>query len=93
MRKMNRYFSALLLAAAIAAPTVALAAPAPAAAPQIVVRVYDRDHRDYHNWNDHEEIVYRRYLVEQHRGYREYRRQHRSVQRGYWNYRHSHPDY
>jgi hypothetical protein len=28
----------------------------------------------------------------QHRSYREYHRQHYSVQRHYWNWRHSHPD-
>jgi hypothetical protein len=30
--------------------------------------------------------------VEQRRSYREYIRQHHSVQRHYWNWRHSHPD-
>jgi H+-transporting ATPase len=36
----------------------------------------DRDHRDYHNWDDHEERAYRSYLVAQHRSYREYHTKH-----------------
>jgi hypothetical protein len=58
----------------------------------VQVRVYDRDHRDYHNWDDHEDRAYRSYLAAQHRSYREYHRQHHRVQRHYWNWRHSHPD-
>ncbi len=50
------------------------------------------DHRDYHNWDDHEGCAYRRYLVGQHRSYRDYNRQHHRVQGRYWNWHHSHPD-
>jgi hypothetical protein len=39
------------------------------------VRVYDRDHRDYHNWDDREDHAYRRYLGVQRRTYRGYERQ------------------
>jgi hypothetical protein len=31
------------------------------------VRVYDRDHRDYRNWDDREDHAYRRYLGVQRR--------------------------
>jgi hypothetical protein len=91
MRHMNRFISSLFLAAAIAAPTVVMAHATPQEG-TVQVRVYDRDHRDYHNWDDHEDHAYRRYLAEQHRSYREYQRQHHRVQRHYWNWRHSHPD-
>jgi Ni/Co efflux regulator RcnB len=91
MQRINRYISSLLLAAAIAAPTAIMAAPKPQDA-NVQVRVYDRDHRDYHNWDDHEDRAYRRYLQEQHRGYRKYERQHYRVQKHYWGWRHSHPD-
>jgi hypothetical protein len=91
MQRMNRYISSLLLAAAIAAPTAIMAGPRPQDA-SVQVRVYDRDHRDYHNWDDHEDRAYRRYLVERHRTYVEYHRQHYRAQRHYWNWRHSHPD-
>lgn len=88
---LDRYISLLFLAAAIAAPTAIMAHPRPQDG-SVQVRIYDRDHRDYHNWDDHEDRAYRRYLAEQHRSYREYQRQHHKVQKHYWNWRHSHPD-
>jgi hypothetical protein len=91
MHHINRYMGSLLLAAAIAAPMAIMAAPRPQEA-GVQVRVYDRDHRDYHNWDDREDRAYRRYLGEQHRTYVEYHRQHYRAQRHYWNWRHSHPD-
>jgi hypothetical protein len=91
MHRIDRYIGSLLLAAAIAAPTAIIAGPRPQEA-AVQVRVYDRDHRDYHNWDDHEDRAYRRYLTERHRTYVEYHRQHYRAQRHYWNWRHSHPD-
>ena len=55
-------------------------------------RIYDRDHRDYHNWNDNEDQYYRRYLGERHRDYRPFTQQRRREQRDYWNWRHSQTD-
>jgi hypothetical protein len=91
VHNMNRYISSLFLAAAIAAPAAIMAHPRPQEG-SVQVRIYDRDHRDYHNWNDHEDRAYRRYLAAQHWKYREYNRQHHRAQRHYWNWRHSHPD-
>jgi len=91
MRRIDRYIGSLFLAASIVAPALVVA-EAKAQEATVQVRVFDRDHRDYHNWDDREDRAYRRYLVEQHRSYREYNRQHRRVQRHYWNWRHSHPD-
>jgi hypothetical protein len=90
MIHINRYISTLFLAATISAPTAVMAGPRPQEGVQ--VRIYDRDHRDYHNWNDHEDRAYRRYLAAQHRSYRTYQRQHYRVQRHYWHWRHNHPD-
>jgi len=66
-----------------------------AAQPQVnlQLRVYDRNHRDYHNWDDREDRAYRNYLAEQHRPYRAYAKQHRNDQKHYWDWRHSHPDH
>jgi hypothetical protein len=91
MQRLNRYFSSLLLAAAIVAPTAIMAGPRPQEA-RVQVRVYDRNHRDYHNWDDHEDHAYRSYLQERHKDYREYDKQNNREQKRYWNYRHSHPD-
>jgi hypothetical protein len=89
MRNLNRYLSSLVLAAAVAVPAMVTGE---AKAQEVNVRVYDRDHHDYHNWDEHENVAYRRYLGENHRDYREYNRQSRREQRDYWNWRHGHPD-
>jgi hypothetical protein len=89
MNRAYRFISSFVLAAALVAPVAIVAA-----SPQVSVqfRAYDRDHRDYHNWDDREDRAYRSYLAEQHRAYRDFRHQKRGVQRNYWNWRHSHPD-
>jgi hypothetical protein len=91
LRHINRYFSLLLLGAALAAPVAVIASPQPQEG-NVQVRIYDRDHRDYHNWDDREDRAYRRYLVVQHRSYRSYQRQNYRVHRHYWQWRHNHPD-
>jgi len=55
-------------------------------------RYYDRDHRDYHEWNTREDRAYRVYLGEQHRNYREFSRETRYRQAHYFRWRHRHPD-
>jgi hypothetical protein len=54
LRYLNRFISTIILASAVAAPAVVMAAPLPQEA-NVQVRVYDRDHHDYHYWNDHED--------------------------------------
>jgi Ni/Co efflux regulator RcnB len=56
------------------------------------VRVYDRTHKDYHNWNDNEDRSYRLYLGQNHVEYRDYSKLNHTRQNQYWNWRHSHPD-
>lgn len=58
----------------------------------VEVRVYDREHHDYHQWNANEDGVYRSYLLERHEPYREYRVQGREHQRAYWRWRHERRD-
>jgi hypothetical protein len=53
-------------------------------------RVYDRDHRDYHNWNRDEDRMYREYLEQRHRKYRAFSRLSAKQQREYWRWRHDH---
>jgi hypothetical protein len=89
MFHLGRYIRSIVLVAVIAAPAfVAVEGKAQ----EVQVRIYDRDHHDYHNWDAHEDRVYRHYLVEHHRGYVVYSKQHHSVQRHYWKYRHTYPD-
>ena len=92
MHRAHRFIASLFLTAALAAPVSIMAAPKPQEV-GVHVRVYDRDHRDYHNWDDREEHAYRGYLTERHENYRAYDRQKHKNQRNYWNWRHSHPDH
>jgi len=55
-------------------------------------RVYDRSHKDYHQWDNNEDRAYRRYLGEQHQDYRDYSKLKHNEQNQYWTWRHGHPD-
>jgi hypothetical protein len=90
MRKRKCYIGPLVLAAVFAAPVLIATK---ANAQEVQVRVYDRNHRDYHNWDDREDRAYRGYLTDNHREYREYNRQNSREQRSYWKWRHHHPDH
>jgi hypothetical protein len=90
MNRAHCYIASLFLTATLAVPLATMAAEPQDASVQ--VRVYDRDHRDYHNWDDREDRAYRSYLTEQHQTYRVYAKQHHKRQKQYWNWRHSHPD-
>jgi hypothetical protein len=70
MKSMRRYFGPLLLAAAVVSPAL-IATEANAQEATVQVRVYDRNPKDYHNWDDREDRSYRNYLSEQHKDYRE----------------------
>jgi hypothetical protein len=91
MHLAHRIMSSLLLTAALAAPVAIMAAPVPQRV-GVQLRVYDRHHKDYHNWDDREESSYRRYLAGRRQTYRVYARQRRATQDRYWDWRHAHPD-
>jgi hypothetical protein len=96
MQSTYRYFfGSLVLTAALAAPAAinGAAGPRPNAPQEVQVRVYDHDHRDYHNWDGNEDRSYRLYLSERHREYRPYAEIKVKDQRSYWNWRHEHPDH
>jgi hypothetical protein len=96
------FFSSFILTASLAAPLAIYAT----AKPQDNGRqednhrddkdqnkVYDRRHKDYHNWNDNEDRSYRHYLGEKHKEYRPFTETKPKEQTAYWNWRHSHPDH
>jgi hypothetical protein len=58
-------------------------------------RYYDRDRRDYHQWNANEDRAYRHWLMEEQRErqYRAYNRLRAERRREYWRWRHEHPDW
>ena len=91
---MHRGYRYLLGGFILTAALVAPAARNAAAKPQEVgVRYYDRDHRDYHNWDDREDRSYRVYLGERHREYHPFAEIRVGDQRAYWKWRHNHPDH
>ena len=88
MTRATRYLSSLFLSVALLAPAALIAAPAA----QEDRGVYDREHKDYHHWDDHENEVWKRFLVENHRKEHDFARANKREQAEYWNWRHSHPD-
>jgi len=92
MQNKRLLLSSFFLAAALIAP---MAIGANAAAQAISVRVYDRDHKDYHNWDDREEHSYVQFRQEhpKHHYNVTFSRTNRSEQRAYWSWRHTHPDH
>jgi hypothetical protein len=103
MRHSHRYFfSSFFLTAALAAPTAMSAATGLQDKERQEEhrrddndrnRIYDRAHKDYHNWDDSEDRSYRLYLGERHREYQPFTEVKEKEQRAYWNWRHSHPDH
>jgi hypothetical protein len=103
MHHAYRYlFNSLVLAAVLAVPAAMSAATTPQdngrqdesrRANSDGNRYYDRTHKDYHNWNDHEDHSYRLYLGERHREYHPFAEARQKEQRAYWNWRHRHPDH
>jgi hypothetical protein len=91
MHHAHRFVTSLFLTAALAGPVSMLAIPSPQGA-TVTVRVYDRRHRDYHNWDDRENHAWGVYLTTNQMRHYEYARAHRREQDRYWNWRHSHPD-
>jgi hypothetical protein len=91
MHLSNRYFASLFLTAALAAPVAIMAAPVPQEA-NVQVRVYDKNHNDYHQWNDNENRAWDRYNTENHHKSREFSKSNQKQQSQYWNWRHAHPD-
>jgi hypothetical protein len=91
MHLANRYITSLFLTAALATPVVMMAIPSPQE-DHNQNRVYDKQHKDYHNWDDNENKAWGQYRTENHKDSREYSKASKKEQSQYWNYRHAHPD-
>jgi hypothetical protein len=92
MHRVHRCIASLCLTAALAAPVAVLAARATQEPDHDRNRVYDRDHKDYHQWDDHEKDAWGHFLGEKHRKDHEFTKASRREQSEYWNWRHGHPD-
>jgi len=103
MQSGHKYlFSSFVLAAALAAPSLMNAAAKPQDNGRQEEhrrddndrnRFYDRQHKDYHNWNDNEDRSFRVYLGERHREYHPFVELRVNEQDAYWKWRHRHPDH
>jgi hypothetical protein len=79
----------LLLALPIA---VALANPVYVMAQDHDHRYYDREHKDYHEWNAGEDKAWHRYWEDRHAHYVDWNRASERQRQAYWHWRHEHPD-
>ena len=89
MMRIKLYLPALLLSTALVAP---LATHTNAKPQGVSVRIYDREHKDYHDWDDREARYYERYRHDHPEFSVEFRKNSRSRQAEYWKWRHEHPD-
>src|SRR5260370_37767287 len=97
MHRDYRYlFGFFFLTAALAAPTAMSAATRPQDNGRQEERhrdnndqnrVYDRAHKDYHNWNDNGDRSYRVCLGERHLEHHHFVEDREREQRSYWHYR------
>jgi type III secretory pathway component EscR len=87
---MHRFLTTLVLGAALVAP-VGLRADDDHHEKD-KHRYYDRDAKDWHEWNEQEQRAYRRYLEENHKRDLAWERARANEQRSYWKWRHKHPD-
>jgi hypothetical protein len=90
----HRFLSSLVVTVALLAPGLGLGVAAAQErvaikAGPVSLRVYDRSHKDYHVWDDHEDQTYRKYLSDNHRTYRPIAKLSNRQQTTYWNSRHS----
>lgn len=107
MQRMYRYLCSFLLGAALVVPVSTQGSAFPSErrddrdkdrdkekGKHKHKRYYDRDRKDYHDWDDREDRAYRHWLVdERHDKYRDFRRLSRAQQGEYWKWRHDHPDW
>jgi hypothetical protein len=92
VKTIRQYVGSLFVIAALAIPMVTVAMPGPQD-DHDRNRVYDRDHKDYHNWDDRENQAWNRFLEENHRAKHGFAKANRREQSEYWKWRHEHPDH
>jgi len=84
---MKRYLTALFISAALAGSV-----PVRADHHQQTKRYYDKQGRDYHEWNQNENQVYHQYVTDNHKRDREFAKTTSREKQDYFTWRHSHPD-
>jgi hypothetical protein len=93
MALIGNRFAAMLIAAALVGPTVTIANARPQDDRHDDShdrRIYDREHKDYHNWNNDEDKQWHVYVGTEHKKYHDYDKANRKEQADYWKWRHDH---
>jgi hypothetical protein len=89
MRRKSLTLGSVLLAAGFVIPMGIRANPAPQG---VSIRVYDRDHKDYHNWDEREARRWEEFRRDHPKYVVEFSKNNRERQREYWKWRHEHGD-
>jgi hypothetical protein len=85
MRRLSRYIGLLLMAGVLFTPVLSTGCSTGES-------VYDESHGDSHRWDDHEEVVYKGYLSDNHKDYKPYNQLNKDDQKSYWDWRHNNPN-
>jgi hypothetical protein len=89
MKRKGLFITALFMGASLVTPMMVSANPQVS----IGVKIYDRDHKDYHVWDDNEVKFYDGWRHD-HPEYKvDFRKNSREQQSEYWKWRHEHPDH
>ena len=87
MRLKGVLFSTAFLTICLIAPIASTVGATPQG---VSIRVYDRDHKDYHNWNDDENRRYEEYRRDHPKYSVKFTKNNRTHQSEYWKWRHEH---
>ena len=96
--RFHKFVGSAILTLALAAPATIMAAPQPQEIKARVdvqtsqKRVYDPQHKDYHNWDSNEDRQWKQYHSTEHLKYRDYSKASKKDQANYWNWRHQNGD-
>ncbi len=85
MNLASRWFSSLLLGAALISPLIATGCAHRG--------YYDPYYHDYHRWDDHETVYYNQWATETHHEHKDFRKLNKDEQKQYWDWRHNHDDH
>ncbi len=92
MHRGHRYLVSFFLAAALASPLAIAQQDHKNGNTENQNRVYDKDHKDYHNWDANEDRAWGQFLTENHKSPHDFKTANQKEQSQYWNWRHAHPD-
>jgi hypothetical protein len=82
--------TAIFLSTALVAPMATRSTSAAQVA--VGVKIYDRDHKDYHVWDDNEIKLYDGWRHDHTDFQVDFRKNSREQQAAYWKWRHEHPN-